>query len=153
MREFAIIFRAINPPQNGTSWVTPYYINYLGGDYVNATQCSGAGSNGYIAMHGAYANGSYNNWTTYDTAYSMGYFTRKDIPTHWDIVEGFTLLDMNYQSVLAPTDPNRCMWLTASVNQPGSPANPDGNGGAMLDNTASPGEFVLGDDGPGMEVV
>lgn len=113
----------------------------------------GAGSNSYVAMHGAYANGNYNNWTTADTLWSMAYFTRKEIPTQWDIVEGFTVLDMNYQSVMAPTDPNRCMWFSGSVNQPGSHSNPYGKGGAMLDNTASPGEFALGDNGREMLVV
>jgi phospholipase C len=141
MEELTTFLRPINPPQDGVSWMTPYYINYLGGDYVNATQCMGAGSNGYIAMQGSYAAGGYNNWTTADTAYSMAYFTRKEIPTQWDIVDGFTVMDMNHQSVLGPTDPNRCMWLTASVNVPGSYANPYGDGGVMLDNTVTPGEL------------
>ncbi|KAJ5612182.1 non-hemolytic phospholipase C precursor [Penicillium lagena] len=131
--------QAINPPQNGSQWLSPYYINYLGGEYINATQCMGAGGNDWISMHAAYADGSYNNWTTADTGFSMAYFTRKEIPTHFDIVEGFTVLDMNHQSILGPTDPNRCIWLSASVNVPGSPSNPHGDGGAMLDNTASPG--------------
>jgi phospholipase C len=79
----------------------------------------------------------------------MAYFTRKEIPTQWDIVEGYTVLDMNHQSAMAPTDPNRCMWLSASINVPGSPSNLNGTGGAMLDNTVSPGEFAFSRWGKG----
>jgi phospholipase C len=103
----------------------------------------GAGGNDWISMHGAFAEGAYNNWVAADSSASMAYFTRKEIPTHWDIVEGFTVLDMNHQSIQRPTDPNRCMWFSASVNVPGSPSNLHGDGGAMLDNTASPGEVSL----------
>jgi phospholipase C len=123
--------------------MTPYYINYLGGDYINGTQCMDAGSNSYQAMHGAYADGNYNNWTAADTVFSMAYWTRKDIQTHYDIADGFTLLDMNHQSVMTATDPNRCMWMSGSINVPGSPSNLHGDGGAMLDNVASPGESPL----------
>ncbi|KAH8809442.1 putative non-hemolytic phospholipase C precursor [Xylogone sp. PMI_703] len=129
----------VNPPRNGSKWLTPWYWNYLGGDSINATQCMGAGGNDWISMHGAFAEGAYNNWVNADSSASMAYFTRKEIPTHWDIAESFTMLDMNHQSILGPTDPNRCMWFSASVNVPGSPSNLHGDGGAMLDNTASPG--------------
>src|ERR1700744_3447933 len=99
-----------------------------------------AGSNDYIAMHGSYADGYYNNWTAADTPYSMAYWQRKDNPTLWDIVDGFTVADMYHQSILAPTDPNRVIWMSGSINVPGSPSNPNGTGGAMLDNTVDYGE-------------
>lgn len=107
--------------------------------------CMGAGSNGWVAMHEAWSNGAYNNWANADSLYSMAYFTRKEIPTHFDIMDSFTILDMNHQSILGPTDPNRCMWMTGSVNSPGSPSNPSSDGGAMLDNTATPGESTPAD--------
>ncbi|RLM00063.1 hypothetical protein CFD26_103529 [Aspergillus turcosus] len=129
----------LNPPINGSSILTPWYINYAGGDYYNATQCMDAGSNSWVAMHGAWSNGDYNNWTHADTLYSMAYFTRKELRTQFDIMDSFTILDMNHQSIMGPTDPNRCMWMTGSVNSPGSPSNPDSDGGAMLDNTVTPG--------------
>lgn len=92
-------------------------------------------------MHGAYNKGLGNGWVDYDSGYSLGYFKREDIPTHWDIVEGWTLLDMNTQSLLAATDPNRIMWMSGSVNVPGNPTNPDGKGSMILDNQASPGKY------------
>ena len=149
--------RQLDEPQNGTDTLQPWHLNYLGGSWVNATQCSAGGSNGYDAMHIAYADGLYNKWIEADGAWGMGYYKREDVPTHWDIVEGWTILDNNYQSALTPTDPNRCFWFSGSINVPGSPANPNGTGGAMLDNTASYGMSTPGsppsrekDDGGGL---
>lgn len=99
----------------------------------------GAGDNGWSTMHAAYNGGLGNNWAQADGPYSLGYFTRADIPTHFDIAEGWTVADMATQSILAATDPNRITWMSGSVNIPGSPTNPDGTGGMIIDNSASPG--------------
>ena len=46
---------------------------------------------------------------------------------------------MYQESVLAATDPNRIVWMSGTVNNPGTPSNPDGSGGMILDNSATPG--------------
>lgn len=69
----------------------------------------------------------------------MAYFDRSDLPTHFDIVDGWTVLDMNHQSVLGPTSPNRAWWWSGSINVPGGPTNPSGNGGIVIDDTITPG--------------
>jgi phospholipase C len=79
---------------NATNVLKPWYINYLGGDWYEATQCIGAGSNSWQAMHAAYNNGLTNQWAATNTPYSIGYFKRSDIPTHFDIAEGWTVGDM-----------------------------------------------------------
>lgn len=117
----------------------PWYINYLGDKSANKVQCIGGGDNGWDAMHGSWNNGKGDGWAINDSPNSMAYFKRKDIPTHWDIAEGWTIADMSHQSVLGATDPNRIMWMSGSLNIPGSPTNPDGSGGMILDNSASPG--------------
>ncbi|OAA36622.1 Phosphoesterase [Metarhizium rileyi] len=127
------------PPQNGVSVLKPWHINHLGGEWLSATQCMGAGDNGWSTMHSAYNQGLGNNWAEADGPYSLGYFKRADIPTHFDIAEGWTIADMASQSILAATDPNRITWMSGSVNIPGSPTNPDGKGGMILDNSATPG--------------
>lgn len=126
--------------QNGTHTLKPWHINYLGGEWKDSTQCMGGGDNGWDTMHTAYNGGLGNKWIQADGGYGMGYFERQDITTHFDIVEGWTLLDMNTQSVLAATDPNRIMWMSGSINIPGSPTNPDGEGGLIIDNAATPGK-------------
>ncbi|KJZ74707.1 hypothetical protein HIM_05824 [Hirsutella minnesotensis 3608] len=135
----SVFEQPIFPPQNGVNILKPWHINYLGGDWSQITQCMGAGDNGWQRMHGVLNNGLANNWTFGDGGYSMGYFNRYDIPTHFDIAEGWTILDMSTQSVLAATDPNRVMWMSGSINIPGSPSNPDGRGGLIIDNSATPG--------------
>jgi phospholipase C len=65
----------------------------------------------------------------------MSYFKRQDIPTHWDVADGYTIADMYTESILAATDPNRISWMSGTVNNPGTPSNPDGSGGMMLDNS------------------
>ncbi|KAG5927950.1 hypothetical protein E4U42_001487, partial [Claviceps africana] len=124
---------------NGVGTLSPWHINHLGGDWTEATQCMVAGSNDWDAMHGAYNNGRGDGWAVHDTDYSMGYYRREDIPTHWDIAEGWTIMDNSHQSVLGVTDPNRVMWMSGTVNSAGSPTNPDGKGGNILSNRASPG--------------
>ncbi|KAG8415828.1 hypothetical protein J3459_014035 [Metarhizium acridum] len=127
------------PPQNGVDILKPWHINHLGGEWLSATQCMGAGDNGWGTMHSAYNGGLGNNWARADGPYSLGYFKRADIPTHFDIAEGWTVADMASQSILAATDPNRITWMSGSVNIPGSPTNPDGKGGMIIDNSATPG--------------
>ncbi|KAK2601767.1 hypothetical protein QQS21_004651 [Conoideocrella luteorostrata] len=125
--------------KNGVNVLSPWHINYLGGDWKDATQCMGGGSNGWDQMHGAWNNGRGDGWVTSDTDYSMGYYKRQDVPTHWDIAEGWTVMDNSHQSVLGVTDPNRIMWMSGTVNTAGSPSNLDGKGGNILSNRASPG--------------
>jgi phospholipase C len=58
---------------------------------------------------------------------AMGYYTRADIPTHYDLADAFTILDGYHCSVLGPTDPNRLYWISATID-------PDGrNGGPLLE--------------------
>ncbi|KAG5970183.1 hypothetical protein E4U58_000641 [Claviceps cyperi] len=60
-------------PRNGVSISKPWHINYLGGEWTSATQCMGAGDNGWGAMHSAFSGG------------------RQDIPIHFDIAEGMII--------------------------------------------------------------
>lgn len=144
---FSVFEQQMTTAQNGTHTLKPWHINYLGGEWKDSTQCMGGGDNGWDTMHTAYNGGRGDKWTQAeswnkdDGGYAMGYFKRDDISTHWDIVEGWTVMDMNSQSVLAATDPNRIMWVSGSINIPGSPTNPDGEGGLIVDNAATPGKL------------
>ncbi|TQV93598.1 non-hemolytic phospholipase C precursor [Cordyceps javanica] len=131
--------QAIKGTKNGVNSLSPWHINYLGGDWKEATQCMNGGSNGWDAMHGAWNHGRGDAWVTSDTDYNMGYFKREDVPTHFDIAEGWTVMDNSHQSILGVTDPNRITWMSGTVNTKGSPTNPDGSGGNILSNRASPG--------------
>jgi phospholipase C len=60
----------------------------------------------------------------------MGYFTRYDIPYHCALADAFTLCDRYHCSVLGPTDPNRIMLMTGTIDPQGL------NGGPMIEDLA-----------------
>lgn len=82
-------------------------------------------------MHTSYNKGESNQWVAGNSPYSMGYFKRKELPTHFDVADGWTIADMYQESILAATDPNRIIWMSGTVNNPGTPSNPDGSGGMV----------------------
>ncbi|KAF8479385.1 non-hemolytic phospholipase C precursor [Gautieria morchelliformis] len=123
---------------NKTTALLPFYINAAGGNLSEATQCMVAGSNGWTANHNAFANGDNNLWALDNTPFSLGYYKRQDLLTHFGIAEGWTIADMYAQSVVASTDPNRVFWASGSINVPGGPQTLD-QGGVTVDNNETPG--------------
>lgn len=91
-------------PVNATTYLNPWYINYLGGNWLNATQCMAAGSNSWQENQLALNHGLNNAWATQNTPFSWGHFRRDDIPVHFGIAEGWTIGDM-YQASIINTAP------------------------------------------------
>jgi phosphoesterase family protein len=94
------------------------------------------------AQHDCWNGGAMDGWARvhraadgpYGTA-AMGYYTREDLPFYRAVADAFTLCDGYHCSVLGPTDPNRLMAMTASID-------PDGHrGGPVLSNPSS-GSFT-----------
>jgi phospholipase C len=56
---------------------------------------------------------------------TMGYYTRADLRFYYGLADAFTLCDNYYCSVIGPTDPNRLMSMSASID-------PDGRRGGPL---------------------
>lgn len=123
---------------NATDYLLPWYLNYLGGTWLNATQCMDAGSNGYEENHLAYNFGSNDHWALNNTPWSWGYYKRSDLPIQFALAEGWTIGDMYQESVIASTNPNRVTWVSGSINVPGSPQKSD-QGGVYIDNHEVPG--------------
>ncbi|KAF2725554.1 non-hemolytic phospholipase C precursor [Polychaeton citri CBS 116435] len=123
---------------NDTDYLAPWYLNYLEGNWTEATQCMVAGDNGWASNHEALNHDQNNHWVLGNTPWSWGYFTRKEIPNHFAIAEGWTVGDMYQESVIASTNPNRVTWISGSINAPGSPQSPD-EGGMTIDNNETPG--------------
>jgi phospholipase C len=48
---------------------------------------------------------------------TMGYFTRADLAFYYALADAFTICDMYFCSVLGPTDPNRLMSVSASIER------------------------------------
>ena len=56
---------------------------------------------------------------------TMGYYNRSDIPFYYALADAFTVCDMYFCSVIGPTDPNRLMSMSATID-------PDGKAGGPL---------------------
>jgi len=67
---------------------------------------------------------------------TMGYFTRDDIPFHYALADAFTICDAYHCSVLGPTNPNRIMHMSGTVNAAGTMG-----GGPQIDNGQTNGQL------------
>ncbi|KUL88089.1 hypothetical protein ZTR_04075 [Talaromyces verruculosus] len=113
-----------------TDYLLPWYLNYLGGNWSEATQCMVAGDNGYKSNHLA-LNGDLNNhWATNNTPWSWGYFKRDELPVHFAMAEGYTISDMYQEAQMTATNPNRVTWVSGTINATGA---------AYIDNNETPG--------------
>jgi phospholipase C len=55
---------------------------------------------------------------------TMGYFTRSELAFYYALADAFTICDGYFCSVLGPTDPNRLMAMSASIDPGGSHGGP-----------------------------
>jgi phospholipase C len=55
---------------------------------------------------------------------TMGYYTRADIPFYYSLADAFTICDHYHCSVIGPTDPNRLMSMSASIDPAGTHGGP-----------------------------
>ena len=80
---------------------------------------NGGAMDSFVTAHLA-ADGPENFVTT------MGHYSRGDLPFYFALADAFTICDQYFCSVLGPTDPNRCMAMSASIDPAGV------NGGPVL---------------------
>ncbi|WP_055587873.1 alkaline phosphatase family protein [Peterkaempfera griseoplana] len=66
--------------------------------------------------------------------FTMGYYTREDIPFHYALAESFTVCDHYFCSVMGPTWPNRLYWMTGTID-------PGGRSGGPVTTNAAPHPF------------
>jgi phospholipase C len=63
---------------------------------------------------------------------TMGYYNRQDLAFYYALADAFTVCDGYFCSVLGPTDPNRLMLMTASIDPEGT------NGGPVVQTFSDP---------------
>ncbi|KND91864.1 Non-hemolytic phospholipase C [Tolypocladium ophioglossoides CBS 100239] len=122
-----------------SQYVAPWYLNYLGGNWSEATQCMSAGSNGWYQNHAAWNFGTNDHWAMNNTPWSIGFYKKEDVPTQWALADGWVVGDMYQESIVSSTNPNRVAWISGSINSPGSPQRPDQGGNPYIDNNETPG--------------
>jgi len=59
-----------------------------------------------------------------DGPVTMGYYTRADLPFYYALADAFTVCDGYHCSVLGPTDPNRLMLMSGSIDPEGVAGGP-----------------------------
>jgi phospholipase C len=57
-------------------------------------------------------------------ASTMGYFNRADLPFYYALADNFTILDHYFCSVLGPTDPNRTVAMSGTIDPDGELGGP-----------------------------
>jgi phospholipase C len=119
---------------NPDGYLLPYHMDSA----TTAAQAVPSISHEWTAQHSAWNNGAMDNWLPAHIAadgangpFTMGYYTRDDIPFHWALAENFTICDNYHCSVMGPTWPNRLYHMTASIDPLGE------NGGPIWQNVAT----------------
>jgi len=94
-------------------------------------------SHSWGPQHASWNDGKMDNWVSAHRAsdgqahgpFTMGYYTRDDLPYHYALADAFTVCDSYHCSVFGPTHPNRVMAISGTMD-------PDGSGGGpVVDNT------------------
>ena len=78
---------------------------------------NGGRMDAFITAHLA-ANGTKNGPVT------MGYLTRQDLPFYYALADAFTVCDSYFCSVLGPSDPNRVMAMSGTIDPEGKAGGP-----------------------------
>ena len=78
----AIWEQQYEPSAGTTGYLMPWYINYLGGDWDDATQCMLSGSNAWDANHNALNGGKNDRWAAENKPVSWGHYQERDLPVH-----------------------------------------------------------------------
>ncbi len=55
---------------------------------------------------------------------TMGYYTRADLPFYYALADAFTVCDAYFSSVIGPTDSNRLMAVSATIDPGGTAGGP-----------------------------
>ncbi|HUB43090.1 MAG TPA: alkaline phosphatase family protein [Streptosporangiaceae bacterium] len=114
-------------PQNPDGYLLPWRLNTL----ATSAQAIPSSSHAWHYQHTMWDNGAMDNFVPSQLAakgvngpYTMGYYTREDIPFQFALAENFTICDHYFCSVLGPTWPNRLMHICASIDPQGVGGGP-----------------------------
>jgi len=125
---------ALNPD----GYLLPFHLD----TFSTNAQMLPSTSHEWGVQHRAWNEGRMDQWLPAHRAadgphgpYTMGYFTRQDIPFHYALAEAFTICDAYHSSVMGPTWPNRLYYMTGMIDPEAT------GGGPVTRNFMSPGGF------------
>jgi phospholipase C len=112
---------------NPDGYLLPFRLNTL----TTSAQSIPSTSHAWYYQHTSWDNGAMDGFVTSHLAangnngpYTMGYYSREDIPFQFALAENFTICDHYFCSVLGPTWPNRLMHMSASIDPQGVAGGP-----------------------------
>lgn len=125
-------------PENPDGHLLPFHLDTR----TTSAQKIPSTNHGWETQHAAWNHGKMDNWVPAhrkadgeNGPYTMGHYTRADIPFHFALAEAFTICDAYHCSLLGPTWPNRMYWMTGTID-------PDGeHGGPVISNKIPPQGF------------
>jgi phospholipase C len=113
--------------QNPDGYLLPFHLD---------TQTTGAQKipstgHSWQTQHDACNDGKMDNWIAahrkadgVNGPFTMGYYTRADIPFHFALADAFTVCDAYHSSLLGPTWPNRMYVMTGTIDADGAAGGP-----------------------------
>jgi phospholipase C len=116
-------------PKTPNGYLLPFHLDTK----TTNAQAIPSTSHAWAVQHSAWNGGKMDNWLPAHRKadgddhgpYTMGYYTRDDIPFQYALAESFTILDGYHCSLLGPTWPNRLYHWTGMID-------PDGTGGGPV---------------------
>ncbi|MFD2422596.1 alkaline phosphatase family protein [Amycolatopsis pigmentata] len=119
-------------PGNPAGYLLPFHLDTR----TSSAQAIPSTSHAFSVQHAAWNNGKMDNWLPAHRKadgnaygpYTMGYYTRDDIPFHFALAEAFAVCDAYHSSVLGPTWPNRLYLMSGTIDPAGA------NGGPVISN-------------------
>ncbi len=109
--------------------VPPGYLLPWHLDSSRANPCEIVIDNSWDPMHKALDGGRMDDWVGGEGPYAMSYYTRADLPWHMALADAFTVADGYFSSVLGPTNPNRLVSMTGTIDPAAR------GGGPVVDNS------------------
>jgi phospholipase C len=116
------------PDKNGHLY--PFHLSTK--DLASFAECVDDITHDWGPQHEAWNHGKMDGWVTAHLAangpahgpLTMGYYEREDIPLYRSLADAFTLCDSYFCSVIGPTDPNRVMSFSATIDPDGEHGGP-----------------------------
>ncbi len=112
---------------NPDGYLLPFHLDTT----TTSAQAIPSTSHAWTVQHSAWNGGAMDNWLPAHLAadgkngpFTMGYYTRDDIPFHYALAQSFTICDNYHCSVLGPTWPNRLYHLSAWIDPAGVGGGP-----------------------------
>jgi phospholipase C len=97
-------------------------------------ECTNDVDHGWGPQHGSWNGGAMDGWYTARSAPSvdgpdkatgtMGYYEQADVPFYRALASAFTICDNFFCSVMGPTDPNRLMAMSGTLDPSGAQGGP-----------------------------